>query len=171
MSSYTSDDKEFYEVEDYILQMMDNAARFGITSREMYGSTWPIPHEVKFDTINEVQVYIDRIKISEWAKAEWPRHSKRVLVKPHLTGREDEGEYHGTAYHQDGVIYIPEHGAGHSRFMRELYVLHELAHYYSSDNHHTDKFRATLIKLVENQIDPMFAMFYRICISAGPDNL
>lgn len=171
MPSYSREDGAFYEIEEYILTTLEMCNRMGITSRTAFGSTWPMPKEVKFESLNEVQVYVDVLRTRGWAKEAWPRHTKRIMVHANKTGDEDQGVYAGRAYHQNGNIYIPEHGSGRSRFMRELFVLHELAHYFGSTQGHGEVFVATLMKLIESQMDPMFAMFYRICISAGVDQL
>lgn len=169
-SKYSVSDIEFYETEKVIQAQVNMSNRIGVISRTAFGSTWPIPLEIKFVNLIEIQVYVDKIVASGWSHEKWPRKSKRVLVKPNLLGTENQGIYSGHAYYRGNTIFIPEHGHGESEFMRELYVLHELAHHYGGTDH-GKRFRDTLFELIGYKMDSMFAAYYKICLTLAPDNL
>lgn len=129
---------------------------------EHFGSTFNVPAEKKFGDIDSVQRYVDEVVTLSAVKA-LPRadipvtvRSRRGIKKAHYECRER-------------VIAIPDHvladPGGSSWAMREVVVLHELAHHLDPDQgFHGPSFTATFLHLIEHVIDPVAAHMLRVAL-------
>ncbi len=93
---------------------------------ELYGSRIALPAERRFGDLASVQNYADRVLGLDWVAARWPRAHRPLRVR----------ERAGTArahYERDTEqIAVPIRADGRWA-LRELVILHELAHHLEDD--------------------------------------
>ncbi len=105
------------------------------------GSTITLPAERKFGDLESIQRYVDAVLALPSVQARWPERAVRP-VRVQRRPRDD------AAHYRMGVIAIPDHGRRWA--MREVTVLHELAHHLD-DSHgpaHGKTMQATLVDLL-----------------------
>lgn len=98
----------------------------------VYGSTWDVERETRFETIESIQAVCDRIT--------------RWLGGAPVQVRERRG--HARATYLDGVIAIPTRRTSDGWALTLLTVLHEVAHHRSAGDGHGPRFRAALLDLL-----------------------
>lgn len=140
---------------------------------EMFGTEIAIPDEKKFAQIADVQRYVDIL-------LQMPAVQALNLfsddVKP-IRVRSRKGDYFAH-YHRrgGGEIAVPPHepGVGSSWAMREIVVLHEVAHHLTSGYQHVaahgPEFRSVFAELLEIAIAPEARFLYQVaCWDRGLD--
>lgn len=143
-----------YAAEDIVASMLANAAR-GAKTIEIAGSTVTLPVERKFASIESIQAYCDQVLALNWVVAKWgDRGPVRV--------RERAG--HTSAHYERGprVIAIPPHAQGEAWAMREMIVLHELAHHLCPASGHGPVFAELFLDLVDGIIGPEVGFALRV---------
>lgn len=133
-----------YSVEHRLDWMLDNASD-GAPIR-VYGSDWYPEREVKFNGVQDVQRYCDRVTAFVGA------NSVRV--------RERKGDRRAT--YCAGVIAIPTRNIGSEWALRERVVLHELAHHLARVDGHGKGFRLALDDLLVRTGHPITARLLSI---------
>lgn len=171
----TEETSLLYEAQGQLMETVSRCNGMGIKTMSDSGASWPIPVEKMFETILEVQSYVDRLQADPAVQSAWPRKTRRIIVEEYLTGRESEGVYQRTAEYRSGRLRLPPHGAhGRSQYLRELWVLHELAHYYDSDkgtSRHGPGFVHAYTTLISAAMDPLFGMYARLRLLRDIDEL
>ena len=135
--------------------MIDNATEQGITTQVIAGSTIPVPIERKFGDLTWVQRYVDLVM---------SRVAGDYGVPEKITVRDRMGNTRAHYERFGAVIAIPPHSnQGHSWAMRELVVLHEIAHHltHQADQSHGPEFVAAVIDLMDRFIGPEMAFLFR----------
>lgn len=111
-----------YEAEQLVRAVFDRAAEFGQRTVEVHGSTLTLPVERKFASVDSVQRYCDRVLALRWVAAKWSRADVPIRVRARA----------GTVaahYETAGAVLAVPVRAGAAWALRELVVLHELAHH------------------------------------------
>lgn len=127
------------------------------------GTSVTLPPEAKFGSVESVRSYVDRVLampsvIEHFARADVP-----ITVRTRRGQRQAHYEYDPAG--GAGVIAVPV--ADDRWAMRELVVLHELAHHLSpgsATDKHGPRFAGTLIDLVGLVLGPEAALVYRITL-------
>lgn len=124
---------------------------------EIHGSTITVPVERKFGDLVSVQRYVDKVLALNWVRAAYDRASVPVRV------RVRKGNSY--AHHQGDEIAVPiEKGASRQSWaMRELVVLHELAHHLAIGHGHDARFVEVFADLVTNLIGEEAGFLLRSC--------
>lgn len=111
-----------YAAEEFVRTLFDRAAEHG-SSVEFFGTKLTLPPEAKFGSLSGVQRYVDDVLALPAVRREWPAvaplrvRSRRASAAAHYESRDGAG-----------VIAVPDdRGAGWA--MRELVLLHEIAHH------------------------------------------
>lgn len=116
-----------YDAEQLVRAVFDRAAEFGQRTVEVHGSTLTLPVERKFASVDAVQRYCDRVLALRWVAAKWPRADVPIRVRARAG---TVAAHYETA---EAVLAVPVRAAGAGRggawALRELVVLHELAHH------------------------------------------
>lgn len=114
---------------------------------EMFGHTMSVPMERKFASIESVQDFCDYVLEHPTVKEAFP-HASPVRVRARK-GRT-------LAHYQAGEIAVPPHkeGGNNSWAMREIVVLHEIAHHLAFADGHGPRWCGTFVKLVELVMSP-----------------
>ncbi len=111
-----------YEAETLVRTMFDRADERGLRTVDVAGSTLTLPIERKFASIDSIQRYVDEVLRLDWVRESWP-NAGGVNVRE----RSGTGSSH---YERDTrTIAIPLHRHNRAWALRELVVLHELAHH------------------------------------------
>lgn len=146
-----SQKSKVYAAESILRFIMDNAVDNPLYTIE--GITLTLPPEGKFSSAEDVQRYVDRVAQMPSVVAEFGK-STRITVRSRKGQR--------MAHYENGqVIAVPENGTRWA--LRELVVLHELAHHYSRTSPaHGPKFVSTLITLLGCVMGPEMSLLARI---------
>lgn len=113
-----------YRAENILNEMLERS--HDAPTVQMYGSTFTLPIERKFASVESIQTYVDAVLALNWVRKQFPRALDPVAVRVRK-GQE-------MAYYErwNRVIAIP---VINRWAMREMVVLHELAHHLSSGGH------------------------------------
>ncbi|OBG86219.1 hypothetical protein A5699_22155 [Mycobacterium sp. E802] len=137
-----------YAAEQFVRTMFDRAAQHSSRAIDFFGTSLTLPPEAKFGSVESVQRYVDDVVA-------------RVGAQP-LTVRRRRG---ATAAHYElidgkAAIAVPEHDTW---ALRELVILHELAHHLSTDGPaHGADFVATYCELCESVMGPEVGLVLRM---------
>ncbi|WP_040793030.1 TIGR04338 family metallohydrolase [Nocardia paucivorans] len=148
-----------YDAERLVRGMFDRADEFGHRTVELYGSRLTLPTERKFASVESVQRYCDRVLSLGWVRTTWERAAVPVRVRARAGT---------TAAHYevaDAVLAVPLHDRGTAWALRELVILHELAHHLAPPEcdlaPHGPQFCTRYLELVEGVIGPEAAFVLR----------
>lgn len=141
-----------YEAEQLMRHLLDNAAREGLATIEVAGSTVPVPIERKFGDLAAVQRYVDLVL---------QRVAEDYGVSSKVRVRARKGNAYAT--YQLGEIAVPDHDSwDRSWAMREIVVLHEIAHHLTHGHRHGPKFLAAFVDIVDRFMGPEAALILRV---------
>jgi putative metallohydrolase (TIGR04338 family) len=116
-----------YAAETLVRTIFDRADERDLRTVDIYGSTLTLPIERKFASLDSVQHYLDSILALDWVRARWP-DAGTVRVRE----RSGSGASH---YERDTrTIAVPLHRRNKAWALRELVVLHELAHHFEPED-------------------------------------
>lgn len=128
-----------YEAENLVLRMLDRAALFPTV--EIHGSTIVLEQERRFGSLDAVALYVAQVQSMTWYRDRYPG-------VPTLSVRQRRGNK--MAHYEDGVIAVHDtEQAGKAWSMREMVVLHEMAHHVSDDGHGPEFCSALLLHVRE----------------------
>jgi putative metallohydrolase (TIGR04338 family) len=146
-----------YEAEGVLARMIDRRDDFPLA--EAFGSRVAVPDDRKFGDIESVQRYVDAVLALDWVRAVSPEQAK---VPVHVRARAGaaKAEYHFAA----ATIAVPTHRVGGRWAMRELVVLHELAHHLSGSPGHGAEFVGWSVRLVEELVGPEAGFLLRAAL-------
>ncbi|MCT7658927.1 TIGR04338 family metallohydrolase [Mycobacterium deserti] len=142
-----------YAAEEFVRTLFDRAAEHGTRAIEFFGTQMTLPPEARFATVAAVQRYVD--DVLSLVGSRWPAAGP-------LTVRARRGT---TAAHYErdenaATIAVP---ARTSWALRELVVLHEVAHHLEPcDPPHGPQFVATFCELAEAVMGPEVGHVLRV---------
>ncbi len=141
-----------YSAESLVCRILDTADRTSGRAVELHGSTLTLPVERRFAAVESMQRYLDQILGLAWVRARWPERAP-VPVRVRPRGGQSRAHYERLT----ATIAIPLHAHNRAWAMRELVVLHELAHHLADDNEpaaHGAEFVDRLLSLVGEIVGP-----------------
>ncbi|WP_280306628.1 TIGR04338 family metallohydrolase [Nocardia neocaledoniensis] len=146
-----------YDAEHLVRGVFDRAEEFGHRTVDVYGSQLTLPVERRFGSVESVQSYVDKVLALNWVRAQWERAALPVRVRARAGG--SAAHYEPAA----GVLAVPLHTGATAWALRELVVLHELAHHLADDAEasHGPEFCSRYIELVDGVIGPEAALLIR----------
>lgn len=112
-----------YDAEQLVRRVFDRADEHGVRALELLGSHITLPIERRFGSVESVQLYVDKVLALNWVRAQWDRASATVSVRARA------GERAAHYENATATIAVPLHSSGSAWALRELVVLHELAHH------------------------------------------
>lgn len=145
-----------YDAEHLVHRIFDRSADFPVI--DIVGSRVTLPIERHFGSIDAVQRYVEQVLALEWVGREFGR----AAVPVHVRERSGAGQAH---YQRVGsIMAVPGHRAGSAWALRELVILHELAHHLAPDLEiaHGGSFVDRLLTLVDGVIGPEAALLLRV---------
>jgi putative metallohydrolase (TIGR04338 family) len=137
--------------------LFDRAAEHGSSSVEFFGTQLTLPPEARFGSLAAVRRYVDDVLALPAVRQQWPGAAPlRVRARRATTAAHYENQ-DGT-----GVIAVPDpHDADWA--MRELVVLHEIAHHLCDVNPaHGSQYVTTLCTLAELVMGPEVGHVLRV---------
>lgn len=148
-----------YAAEDLVARILDRATDHPVI--EVAGSHLTLPVERRFGDIPAVQRYADAVLALTWVRHRWPRAACPVMV------RERQGASRAHYQWAGSVLAVPAPADGGRWALRELVILHELAHHLGpvEDPGHGPAFAGRMLDLVEGIIGPEVALLLRVNFS------
>jgi putative metallohydrolase (TIGR04338 family) len=146
-----------YAAEDFVRTLFDRTAEHGSPGVEFFGAQLTLPPEARFGSVPAVQRYVDDVLALPAVRREWPGTTPlRVRARRAATAAHYENRS-GT-----GIIAVPGHRTA-DWAMRELVVLHEIAHHLCDTRPpHGPRFAATLCTLAEMVMGPELGHVLRV---------
>jgi putative metallohydrolase (TIGR04338 family) len=144
--------QRLYEAENLVAVQLDQAAAGGGTIT-LHNSTVTIPPEIRFGSLEAAADYCRRVQRTTWFGARWPAAtSVPVTVRQRRGGQ-------GAHYEGGGSIALHEPRYGTGWALRELVVLHELAHHvidhaFDEVAPHGPEYAGVLYELVRHACGP-----------------
>ena len=112
-----------YAAEQLVRRIFDRAAQTGCHTLDLHGSRFTLPIERRFASVESIQAYAETVLALGWVRAEWARAAVQVQV------RSRNGQTRAHYERANATIAIPPYKGNRAWAMRELVVLHELAHH------------------------------------------
>ena len=145
-----------YAAEEFVRTLFDRAGEHGNRTIEFFGTNLTLPPEARFASVETVQRYVDDVLALGSVRARWPAAApltarpRRGVTAAHYE-RDDDG----------AAIAVPERRTNWA--LRELVVLHEVAHHLcDADPPHGPEFVATFCELAEAVMGPEVAHVLRV---------
>ena len=148
-----------YEAESLVRRLLDRAESSANRTLTLHGSTLTLPAERRFASVESMQRYVDLVLGLNWVRSAWPDRSRQ-----RVTVRERNGQARAHYERLTATIAIPPHVRNRAWAMRELVVLHELAHHLAPDGRaapHGVEFVERFVNLVDGIIGPETALLLR----------
>ncbi|WP_135451482.1 TIGR04338 family metallohydrolase [Mycobacterium sp. DL99] len=148
MSARDTQRARVYAAEQFVRTMFDRAAQHSSRAIDFFGTSLTLPPEAKFGSVDSVQRYVDDVVARVGADPVAVRRRRGVTAA------------HYELIDGKAVIAVPERDTW---ALRELVVLHELAHHLShADPPHGPDFVATHIELCTAIIGPEVGLVLRM---------
>ena len=139
-----------YAAEEFVRTLFDRAAEHGNRVVDFFGTQLTLPPEGRFATVTAVQRYVDDVLAHVGADRPLTVRARRGATAAHYE-RSDDG----------ASIAVPDQLT--SWALRELVVLHEVAHHLVDvDPPHGPEFVATFCELAETVMGPEVAHVLRV---------
>jgi putative metallohydrolase (TIGR04338 family) len=145
-----------YAAEEFVRTMFDRAGEHGNRVVDFFGTQLTLPPEGRFASAPSVQRYVDDVLAHPAVRARWPAaavltvRARRGVTAAHYE-RSDEG----------ATIAVPDRRSTWA--LRELVVLHEIAHHLcDAEPPHGPEFVATFYELAEAVMGPEVAHVLRV---------
>ena len=139
-----------YAAEEFVRTLFDRAAERGNRVVEFFGTQLTLPPEGRFGSAAAVQRYVDDVLSHVEAEEPLRVRARRGVTAAHYERSED-----------GATIAVPDRGSTWA--LRELVVLHEIAHHLSdAEPPHGPEFVATFCDLAEAVMGPEVAHVLRV---------
>jgi putative metallohydrolase (TIGR04338 family) len=139
-----------YDAEKTVHDIFKSLATADVPTFDFYGSSLLVPLERKFGDLDSIQRYVDAVLSLDWVRDTWP---ERTVLPVRVRRRAGERFAHYEPMTR--TLAIPDHGNSTGWAMREMVVLHELAHHLAiSGAHHGPAFTSTLLHMVREVMGP-----------------
>jgi putative metallohydrolase (TIGR04338 family) len=139
-----------YAAEEFVRTLFDRTAEHGNNVVEFFGTQLTLPPEGRFATVTAVQRYVDEVLAHVGADRPLTVRARRGVTAAHYE-RSDDG----------ATIAVPDHRSTWA--LRELVVLHEIAHHLSeAEPPHGPEFVAAFCELAEAVMGPEVAHVLRV---------
>ncbi|UMB69246.1 TIGR04338 family metallohydrolase [Mycobacterium paraterrae] len=145
-----------YAAEEFVRTLFDRAAEYG-ASVEFFGAQLTLPPEAKFGTLSGVQRYVDDVLALPAVRGQWPD-----VAPLRVRARRASTAAHYENHDGSGVIAVPDDRDA-DWAMRELVVLHEIAHHLCDEQPaHGSQYVTTLCRLAELVMGPEVGHVLRV---------
>lgn len=145
-----------YGAEAFVRTLFDRAAEHGNRVVEFFGTSLTLPPEARFASVESVQRYVDDVLAMPAVRRRWPRVAP-LGVRP----RRGASAAHYEVDDGGAVIAVPEVRTRWA--LRELVVLHEIAHHLCEvAPPHGPEFVATFGELADAVMGPEVAHVLRV---------
>ncbi|MEO3759849.1 TIGR04338 family metallohydrolase [Mycobacterium sp. B14F4] len=143
MTARDSQRAKVYAAEEFVRTLFDRADERGNRVVEFFGTQLTLPPEGRFATVDSVQRYVGDVLAMAAVRHRWPQRGP-LTVRPRRGVTAAHYEVHG----DEATIAVPERGSRWA--LRELVVLHEIAHHLcDASPPHGPEFVATFCELAD----------------------
>jgi putative metallohydrolase (TIGR04338 family) len=146
-----------YAAEEFVRTLFDRAAEHGSPVVEFFGTQLTLPPEARFGSVGSVQRYVDEVLALPALRQQWPDvlplriRTRRAATAAHYENRDGAG-----------IIAVPDRDTA-DWALRELVVLHEVAHHLcQAQPPHGPEFVATICRLTELVMGPELGHVLRV---------
>ena len=145
-----------YAAEHFARTLFDRAGQRGNRAIDFFGAQITLPPEGRFASVESVQAYVDDVLGMSAVRTTWPA-AGRLTVRARRGATAAHYEYDGEV----AIIAVPDR---HDTWaLRELVVLHEIAHHLSqSEPPHGPEFVAAFCELAGAVMGPEAAYVLRV---------
>lgn len=145
-----------YAAEEFVRTLFDRAAERGNRVVEFFGTQLTLPPEARFASVQAVQRYVDDVLAMATVRRRWPEAAALVV-----RGRRGMTAAHYECADDGALIAVPDRRVNWA--LRELVVLHEIAHHLTTAQPpHGAEFTATFCELTEVVMGPEVAHVLRV---------
>ncbi|MGL6234532.1 MAG: TIGR04338 family metallohydrolase [Segniliparus sp.] len=151
MAGRDSGRSRVYAAQRLVHAVFDNAERAGSREAVFFGTRLTVPPEAKFASVESLQRYVDQVLALPSVRQRWPPRADAAVA---VRKRKGDRAAHYERIGEGGVIAVPDGSAAAAQSptgwaMRELVVLHELAHHFDSGDGgaHGPEFQETYAEL------------------------
>lgn len=161
MSVRDSQRAKVYAAEEFVRTLFDRAAEHGNRVVDFFGTQLTLPPEGRFATVESVRRYVNDVLAMPAVRESWPGVGV-LAVRP----RRGVTAAHYERAGDDACIAVPE---GRTTWaLRELVVLHEIAHHLcSAEPPHGPEFVAAFCELAGTVMGPEVAHVLRVVYAKG----
>ena len=147
-----------YEAENLVHRIFDRSVDYPVV--EIAGSRLTLPPERRFGSIDSVQDYVDKVLALNWVRTTWVRAGVPVRV------RERTGSTQAHYERAGAIMAVPGHRSGSGWALRELVILHEMAHHLAEgpEPAHGGPFLDRLLTMVDGVVGAEAALLLRITL-------
>lgn len=146
-----------YAAEEFVRTLFDRAAEHGSPAVEFFGTQLTLPPEGRFGSIASVQRYVDDVLALPAVRRQWPGASA-LSVRPRRAATAAHYENRDGA----GIIAVPDWDTA-DWALRELVVLHEVAHHLcQTEPPHGPQYVTTFCTLTELVMGPELGHVLRV---------
>jgi putative metallohydrolase (TIGR04338 family) len=145
-----------YAAEEFVRTLFDRASEHSSRAIDFFGAQLTLPPEGRFGSVPAVQRYVDSVLAHPAVRERWPSvvalkvRARRSVTAAHYERREDLA-----------TIAVPEHDSTWA--LRELVVLHEIAHHLSqAEPPHGPAFVAAFCELAGLVMGPEAELVLRV---------
>ena len=145
-----------YAAEEFVRTLFDRAAERGNNVVEFFGTQLTLPPEARFAAAPSVQRYVDNVLAHPAVRARWSAAGMLTV-----RARRGATAAHYERFDDGAAIAVPD---GRSTWaLRELVVLHEIAHHLcDAEPPHGPEFVATFCELAEAVMGPEVGHVLRV---------
>ncbi|HET9564384.1 MAG TPA: TIGR04338 family metallohydrolase, partial [Mycobacterium sp.] len=122
MTARDTQRSKVYAAEEFVRTLFDRASEHGDRSIEFFGTNLTLPPEGRFASVETVQRYVDDVLALGSVRTRWPAPAP-LTVRP----RRGATAAHYERHDDGAAIAVPERRPNWA--LRELVVLHEVAHH------------------------------------------
>lgn len=156
MTSRDSQRAKVYAAEEFVRTLFDRAHEHGNPVVDFFGTALTLPPEGRFGSVSTVQRYVDDVLAHPAVRERWP-NAGSVVLRPRRGVRAAHYEWTDGA----ATIAVPERQTTWA--LRELVVLHEIAHHLShAQPPHGAEFVATFCELAAAVMGPEVGHVLRV---------
>jgi putative metallohydrolase (TIGR04338 family) len=147
-----------YAAEEFVRTLFDRASEHGNQVVDFFGTQLTLPPEGRFASVEAVQRYVDDVLGHPAVRQRWPAEKLTVRARRGVTAA------HYERWEEGATIAVPDRRT--SWALRELVVLHEIAHHLSgAEPPHGPEFVATFCDLAETVMGPEVGHVLRVVYS------
>jgi putative metallohydrolase (TIGR04338 family) len=148
-----------YAAEEFVRTLFDRAAEHGNRVVDFFGTQLTLPPEGRFSSADTVQRYVDEVLAHRAVRDRWPGAGSLSV-----RARRGAKAAHYECADDDATIAVPDRGTGWA--LRELVVLHEIAHHLNdAEPAHGPQFVATFCELADVVMGPEVGHVLRVVYS------
>jgi putative metallohydrolase (TIGR04338 family) len=145
-----------YAAEQFVRTLFDRMHEHGNGTVEFFGANITLPPEARFASVDSVRRYVDDVLALPSVRSRWPG-AEPLAVRPRRGVTAAHYEYDGTV----ATIAVPERETTWA--LRELVVLHEIAHHLCRcEPAHGPEFVAAFCELTDVVMGPEVGHVLRV---------